>query len=117
MMDAQNLANTAWALTVTGELALTRLDPASVLCEIEAHGSKPSAIYYRMSLEALITTGKIKEGSVLLGSAEANGLLRSSNGIYYPMLRALREAFRAVGDSDAASRVQATSARLDSHAR
>ena len=110
--EAQELTNTAWAFATAGEPTPALLDPILVLDVMEVRGAKPELLEHHMLMQALAVTCQIEVAFGLLARVEASGLLSHFDNDCYPMLRTLLEACRFDGDSNGASRVQASVDRL-----
>eukprot|EP00747_Dinoflagellata_sp_TGD_P201923 gnl/TRDRNA2_/TRDRNA2_75409_c0_seq1.p1 gnl/TRDRNA2_/TRDRNA2_75409_c0~~gnl/TRDRNA2_/TRDRNA2_75409_c0_seq1.p1 ORF type:complete len:151 (+),score=21.52 gnl/TRDRNA2_/TRDRNA2_75409_c0_seq1:215-667(+) len=109
---AQELTNTAWAFSTSGEPLHLVLDPVAMLKAVEAHGVKAEVRHYQMSVECLSMAGQIVAGFDLLMRAVVSGLVSSSDDTCYAMFRTLLEACRATSDSDGTSRTQAAMKHL-----
>eukprot|EP00747_Dinoflagellata_sp_TGD_P172377 gnl/TRDRNA2_/TRDRNA2_208755_c0_seq1.p1 gnl/TRDRNA2_/TRDRNA2_208755_c0~~gnl/TRDRNA2_/TRDRNA2_208755_c0_seq1.p1 ORF type:complete len:129 (-),score=13.08 gnl/TRDRNA2_/TRDRNA2_208755_c0_seq1:13-399(-) len=106
--DIQNLANTAWAFTMTVEPVPALLDPVHVLGS--ADGIRTMA--YQICMQCLAATGQVVAGFALLRRGEASGFLSHSDKNCFPVFRSLLEACRAVHDSAGASLVHAARERI-----
>eukprot|EP00747_Dinoflagellata_sp_TGD_P066113 gnl/TRDRNA2_/TRDRNA2_154654_c0_seq1.p1 gnl/TRDRNA2_/TRDRNA2_154654_c0~~gnl/TRDRNA2_/TRDRNA2_154654_c0_seq1.p1 ORF type:complete len:185 (-),score=34.56 gnl/TRDRNA2_/TRDRNA2_154654_c0_seq1:9-563(-) len=107
--NIQELAVTTWALA-------TMLQPVSALPDLlsalsAVAGSEPQPTYYRMSMQAMVATGQIVAGFMLLARLEARGLLSISVDDRYSLLRMLLEACGTAGDFAGASVLRAAVAR------